>query len=55
MASTGAQAVDRSRFLGIHDAFFAVRRRPLEGKGAGAYSDTIERQNATPSTEGEPK
>jgi hypothetical protein len=33
--------------LGVHPAFFAVRRSPLEGEGADAYSDTIERQNAT--------
>jgi hypothetical protein len=34
------------RFWGVHPAFFAVRRSSLEAGGAGAYSDTIERQNA---------
>jgi hypothetical protein len=32
--------------LGIHPAFPAVRRSPLEGRGAGAYSDIIETRNA---------
>jgi hypothetical protein len=35
------------RFRGVHAPFFAVRRSSLEGEGARAYSDTIERQNAT--------